>query len=53
MGFSLGAMMGLVRSYRRAQNEVSLCLARRDRIQETTFSLDSFSSEDCLSLFRF
>jgi len=53
MGFSLGAMMGLVRSYRRAQNEVSLCLARRDRTQETTFSLDSFSSEDCLSLFRF
>jgi len=53
MGFSLGAMMGLVRSNRRAHNEVSLCLARRERIQETTFSLDSFSSEDCLSLFRF
>jgi len=53
MGSSLGAMMGLVRSYRRAHDEVSLCLARRERIQETTFRLDSFSSEDFLSLFRF
>ena len=52
MGFPLSAITGLVRSYRRAQNVVALCLARRDHIPETPLSLDSFFSEDCLCLFR-
>jgi len=43
----------LMRKYRRAQREVALSLDRRRRISATSFNLNVFSSQECLSLFRF
>ena len=52
-GCCLVDLAPLMRKYRRAQREVALSLDRRCRIGVTSFNLNVFSSQECLSLFRF
>lgn len=53
MGLTLADMGPIVYAYRLAQREVRVSLARRRRVQATTFNLNVFSSVQSLSLFRF
>ena len=52
-GLSLVDKVVLVRNYRRAQREAAISLDRQRRIRVTSFKLNAFSSQECLSLFRF
>jgi len=52
-GLSRADTVVLVRYYRRAQREAAISLDRQRRIRVTSFNLNAFSSQECLSLLRF
>lgn len=52
-GCTLADLAAVVLAYRRAQREVALRLRRSSRIRGSSFNLNAFSSQECLSQFRF
>lgn len=53
MDLAMVDMSPLVEAYRRAHREVALSLARSRRVTAVRFNINSFSSSEALSLFRF